>query len=128
MDIHQLTNDVANASRALAIVTNAMQASMFSLRGTVMSKQTNILQILPATGWVAVYNESGEESAAALVCFALIETLDNGNKQQEVRPMHADGKRIVFADEAANFLRVEELSEFMEDEEEDEEEEEEVDA
>jgi hypothetical protein len=92
-----------------------------------MSKQTNILQILPATGWVAVYDESGEESAASLVCFALVETLDNGNKQQEVRPMRADGKRVVFADDAANFLRVEELTDFMEDEE-DEEEEEDVEA
>lgn len=92
-----------------------------------MSKQTNILQILPATGWVAVYDESGEESASALVCFALTETLDNGIKQQEVRPMHADGKRIIFADDAANFLRVEELTDFEEDEE-DEEEDEEIEA
>ncbi|GLQ88735.1 hypothetical protein [Dyella flagellata] len=86
-----------------------------------MSKPTNILQILPATGWVAVYDESGEESAAALVCFALVETLDNGSKTQAVRPMCADGKQIVFADEAANFVRVEELAQFEEDEEEEEE-------
>ena len=88
-----------------------------------MSKPTTILQILPANGWVAVYDENGEESAATLVCFALTETLDNGNKQQHVRPMCADGKRIVFADDAANFLRVEELAEFEEDEEDEEEEE-----
>ena len=87
-----------------------------------MSKPTHILQILPATGWVAVYDESGEESAAALVCFALVETLDNGNKTQAVRPMCADGKHIVFADEAANFVRVEELAQFEEDEDEEEEE------
>jgi hypothetical protein len=86
-----------------------------------MSKPTNILQILPANGWVAVYDENGEESAAALVCFALVETSDPANKQQEVRPMCADGKRIVFADEAANFVRVEELAEFEEDEEDEEE-------
>ena len=86
-----------------------------------MSKQTNILQILPANGWVAVYDESGDESASTLVCFALVETLDNGARQQEVRPMCADGKRIVFADEIANFLRVEELAEFSEDEEDEEE-------
>lgn len=92
-----------------------------------MSKQATILQILPANGWVAVYDESGEESAAALVCFALVETLDNGSKQQEVRPMCADGKRIAFADEAPNFVRVEELSEF-EDGDEDEDEDEEEDA
>jgi hypothetical protein len=85
-----------------------------------MSKQTNILQILPANGWVAVYDESGEESASTLVCFALVETLDNGPRQQEVRPMCADGKRIVFADEIAHFLRVEELAEFSDDEDEEE--------
>jgi hypothetical protein len=93
-----------------------------------MPKQTNILQILPATGWVAVYDDGGEESASALVCFALTETVDNGTKQQEVRPMCAHGKHIGFADEAANFVRVEELAEFSGDEEDDEEEEEEAEA
>jgi len=92
-----------------------------------MPQPTQILQILPATGWIAVYDEAGEESASALVCFALVETLDGSNKSQAVRPMCADGKRIVFADEAANFLRVEELAQF-EDGEEDEEEEDEVEA
>lgn len=86
-----------------------------------MSKQTNILQILPANGWVAVYDENGDESAATLVCFALVETLDNGARQQAVRPMCADGKHITFADEAANFLRVEELAEFSEEDEDEEE-------
>ena len=92
-----------------------------------MSKQTNILQILPANGWVAVYDEAGEESAATLVCFALVETMEGSNKTQAVRPMCADGKHIAFADEAANFVRVEELAEFEESEE-DEEEEEDVEA
>lgn len=92
-----------------------------------MSLPTQILQILPATGWVAVYDESGEESASALVCFALVETLSGGNKSQAVRPMCADGKQIVFADDAANFLRVEELAQFADDDE-DEEEEEDVEA
>jgi hypothetical protein len=87
-----------------------------------MSKQTNILQILPATGWVAVYDDGGEESASTLVCFALTETIDNGNRQQEVRPMCANGRQIAFADEAANFVRVEELAEFSDDEDEEEEE------
>jgi hypothetical protein len=93
-----------------------------------MSKQTNILQILPAGGWVAVYDDGGEESASTLVCFALTETVDNGVKQQAVRPMHADGKHIAFADEVANFVRVEELTEFSGDEDEDEDEEVEEEA
>jgi hypothetical protein len=108
--------------RVLANAMNAGQAcAPFHHAELPMSKQANILQILPANGWVAVYDESGEESAAALVCFALVETLDGGNKTQEVRPMCADGKRIVFADDAANFVRVEELAEFEEGEEDEEE-------
>lgn len=90
-----------------------------------MSKQTNILHILPATGWVAVYDDGGEESASSLVCFALTEVIDNGGKTQQVRPMCAEGKHIVFADDAANFVRVEELAQFEGDEEDDEEEEDE---
>jgi hypothetical protein len=90
-----------------------------------MSKQTHILQILPATGWVAVYDERGEESASTLVCFALVETVDGDARRQDVRPMHADGKRVVFADEPANFLRVQELVEFEESEDDDYEDEEE---
>jgi len=71
-------------------------------RGAVMSKQETIIQIMPATGWVAVYDEAGEESAESLVV----------------------GKGIGFADNEANFQRVEELAEFEEDEEEEEEDEE----
>lgn len=89
-----------------------------------MSSQETIIQIMPATGWVAVYDEDGEESAEALVCFALVETANNGVSRRDVRPMRVDGKGIGFADLEANFLRVEELAEFEEDEEEDEEEEE----
>lgn len=90
-----------------------------------MSKQENIIQIMPANGWVAVYDEGGEESAQAIVCFALVESVENGATRRDVRPMSTDGKQIGFADTIANFLRVEELSEFEEDEEEDEDEEDE---
>ncbi|MHC4481092.1 MAG: hypothetical protein ACYS1C_09030 [Planctomycetota bacterium] len=38
-----------------------------------------ILQIIPAHGWVAVYEESGEPSRSPLACFALIE-LPDGNR------------------------------------------------
>lgn len=84
-----------------------------------MSSQETILQIMPATGWVAVYDEGGEESAEALVCFALV---DGG---RAVRPMRADGNKIAFADVLPNFVRVEELAEFEEEEEDEDEEEEE---
>jgi len=81
--------------------------------------QDNILQIMPAAGWVAVFDEDGEESAHAVVCFALVESA----MKREVRAMVADGNQIGFADALPNFIRVQELEEF-EDEEEDEDEDE----
>ena len=88
-----------------------------------MSSQEIIIQIMPATGWVAVFDESGDESAEALVCFALVESAQNGTTRRDVRPMLVNGKQISFADAAPNFLRVEELETFEEEDEEDEEEE-----
>jgi len=79
--------------------------------------QDNIIQIINATGWVAVFDEDGEESAQSLVCFAVVE---NAGKR-EVRPMIANGKQISFAYTLPSFVRVEELEAF-EDEDEDEEE------
>ncbi|HEX7813742.1 hypothetical protein [Dyella sp.] len=89
-----------------------------------MSQQETILQLLPANGWVAVFEDAGEESAQALVCFALVENTEGGVARRQVRPMCADGKHIGFADTAPNFVRVEELAEFEGDEDEEEEDEE----
>ncbi|HEY2623148.1 hypothetical protein [Dyella sp. Tek66A03] len=89
-----------------------------------MSSEETIIQIMPATGWVAVYDIDGEESAEAIVCFALVEAVEDGVKSRDVRPMCADGKLIDFADAAENFLRVEELAEFEEEEDEEDEEDE----
>jgi hypothetical protein len=83
-----------------------------------MSNQ--ILQIMPATGWVAVYNVDGGESADPVVCFALVE----GGGTRSVRPMCAEDNKIVFADEIEGFSRVDTEDAFEEDEEEDEEDEE----
>ena len=84
--------------------------------------QDNIIQIMPATGWVAVFEEEGEEIAQSLVCFALVESA----MTRQVRPMVASGAQVGFADSLPGFLRIEELSAF-EDEEEDEDEDEEED-
>lgn len=83
--------------------------------------QDNIIQIIPATGWVAVFEENGEESAQSLVCFAVVE--DAGKRA--VRPMLANGKAISLADTLPNFVRVEELEAFEDEEDEEEEGEEE---
>ncbi|MHA6206282.1 hypothetical protein ACXU4B_17780 [Dyella soli] len=93
-----------------------------------MSSHETILQIMPASGWVAIYDMDGEETPEAIVCFALVEAVEDGVTRRDVRPMCADGKLIDFADDAENFLRVEQLADFEEHEEEDEEEDEEVEA
>ena len=88
--------------------------------------QDNTIQIMPAAGWVAVFDEDGEESAQGVVCFALVESA----MKREVRAMVADGAQISFADALPNFVRVQELDAFEddEDEEEDDEDEEEDEA
>lgn len=87
-----------------------------------MSQET-ILQIMPATGWVAVYDIEGEESAEPIVCFALVESIEDGQVSRDVRPMCADGNTIDFADTNENFLRVDEADAFDDEDEEDEEDE-----
>lgn len=85
--------------------------------------QDNIIQIMPAAGWVAVFDEDGEESAQGVVCFALVESA----MKREVRAMVADGAQIGFADALPNFVRVQELDAFEEDDEDEEEEDEDED-
>ena len=83
--------------------------------------QDIIIQIMPAAGWVAVFDEDGEESAQGVVCFALVESA----MKREVRAMVADGAQIGFADALPNFVRVQELDAFEDDEDEEEEDEDE---
>ncbi|MBD9535563.1 hypothetical protein IB227_06885 [Stenotrophomonas sp. STM01] len=83
--------------------------------------QDNIIQIIPANGWVAVFEENGDESAQSLVCFAVVEEAG----KRAVRPMVANGKLISLADTLPHFARVEELDAFEDEEEEEEDEEEE---
>ncbi|MNM71033.1 hypothetical protein D3C81_826840 [compost metagenome] len=78
--------------------------------------QDNIIQIIPADGWVAVFEENGEESAQTLVCFAIVEEAG----KRAVRPMLANGKVISLADTLPHFVRVEELEAFEEEDEEEE--------
>ena len=83
--------------------------------------QDNIIQIIPADGWVAVFEEADDESAQSLVCFAVVEEAG----KRAVRPMLANGKQISFADTLPTFVRVEEADAFEEEDEDDEDEEEE---
>lgn len=70
-----------------------------------MSEPTeNILQIMPAEGWVASFED---EDSLPLVCFALVEETDGeGGVATSVRPMASMGDTIAFCDEYPNFLGV----------------------
>ena len=81
-----------------------------------------ILQILPAEGWEAMFED---EDNVTVICFALVETIDEeGGVSTAVRPMASIGTDIDFCDDYPNFeglVRADEA--WDEDEEEDDEEE-----
>lgn len=72
-------------------------------------EDVKILQIMPAEGWVAVYDGGDEgEMEEPLACFALVQVdYKNGDGiQTEVRGMAPDEKAIGFVEDATNFLTV----------------------
>ncbi len=72
-------------------------------------EEVKILQIMPAEGWVAVY-DGGEEGdmEEPLACFALVQVdYKNGDgPQTEVRGMAPDEKLMAFVEDATNFVTV----------------------
>lgn len=71
-----------------------------------------IIQIMPADGWTAHYrNEQGADTTDRVVCFALVETVEHGEKRQEVRPMTRAGARMQFCQDSAGFRSVTHASE-----------------
>jgi hypothetical protein len=86
-------------------------------------EEVKILQIMPAEGWVAVYDGGDEgEMEEALACFALVSVdYQNGDgPQTEVRGMAPDGKAMAFVEDAENFVTVRRAEEEDEEEEDDE--------
>lgn len=69
-----------------------------------------ITQIIPANGWVAVYDDGEEESIDPVVCFALVET---GMGDRTVVPFVAGEQKgeIHNAANEENYLRVDYLGE-----------------
>lgn len=65
-----------------------------------------IIQIIPATGWHAIYSDDNgkpdPENRSPVVCFALIEYEDNGKPVREVRAMTNTDIGIAVED-ASNF-------------------------
>ncbi len=71
-------------------------------------EDVKILQIMPAEGWVAVYDGGDEgEMEEPLACFALVQVdYKNGDGiQTEVRGMAPDEKLMAFVEDATNFRR-----------------------
>ena len=77
-----------------------------------MTEHDRIVQIMPAEGWVASFqDEDGEEQLSALTCFALVETDEDGKTYRSVRPMiWSDEGLIDIADEADTFAGLSRIS------------------
>ena len=77
-----------------------------------MTESDRIVQIMPAEDWVASYeDEDGEEQFSALVCFALVESEEDGKVYRSVRPMiWSDEGMVDFADEDESFAGLSRIS------------------
>jgi len=81
-----------------------------------------ILQIMPADGWEAVFED---EDNIPVVCFALVQGTDEeGGMTSEVRPMACIEEAIEFCDVYPNYLGIVRADDEAWDDEDDEEEEE----
>ena len=69
-----------------------------------MADEAKILQIIPADGWSAQYEE---EDDIPLVCFALVQDIDEaGIMTSTIRPMACVDGAIEFCDEYDNYAGV----------------------
>ena len=78
-----------------------------------MTEVDKIIQIMPAEGWYAKFrDEDGEENYALVVCFAIVETEEEGHLYRSVRPMYSSPEGMIdFADEADSFAGLSHASE-----------------
>lgn len=102
----------------------ARRNAIFSLEINQSMEDVKILQIMPAEGWVAVY-DGGEdgEMEEPLACFALVQVdYKNGDgPQTEVRGMAPDEKLMAFVEDAENFVTIRRAEESEDDDEEEDE-------
>ena len=78
-----------------------------------MAEEAKILQVIPADGWSAQYEE---EDGIPLVCFALVQDIDEaGAMTSAIRPMACVGGTIEFCDEYDNYTGVARNDESYED-------------
>jgi hypothetical protein len=71
-----------------------------------------ILQIMPAAGWAAIYNEDDDELVTPLVGWALVQAAD-GTSVSVVGLAAAE--QVELCDDHANFLRYAFVSELIDD-------------
>ncbi|MCQ9375155.1 hypothetical protein NMQ14_12925 [Methyloversatilis sp. XJ19-13] len=71
-----------------------------------MSNYT-IVQIIPAEGWDAVFEDEGKTFFRPLVCFALTTTGDDEKPADEqVKPMYYADTGIDFCENTGNFIGI----------------------
>lgn len=77
-----------------------------------------ILQIIPADGWEAMFED---EDSVPVVCFALVQAIDEqGAMSTDVRPMASLGEAIEFCDDYPNYQGVSRIDADSLDDEDDE--------
>ena len=82
-----------------------------------MPETAKILQIIPADGWSALYED---EESIPLTCFALVQDIDeSGQVTTLVRPMACVDAAIEFCDEYDNYTGVARDEDAYEDEDSD---------
>lgn len=102
----------------------ARRNAIFSLEINQSMEDVKILQIMPAEGWVAVYDGGDDgEMEEPLACFALVQVdYKNGDgPQTEVRGMAPDEKLMAFVEDAENFVTIRRAEESEDDDEEEDE-------
>jgi hypothetical protein len=69
------------------------------------NEEVKIIQIIPADGWRAHFKQDKGQPDALdrVVCFALVELTERGEKRQEVRPMSVADLVVEFCEETQNF-------------------------
>ena len=83
-----------------------------------MADEVKILQIMPADGWLAVFDD---EDSVPVVCFALAQGVDDdGKTTTDVRPMACIDDVVEFCDDYDSYLGVVRDDDSGEDDEEDE--------
>lgn len=75
----------------------------------VARERTRIVQLIPTSGWVAIYVVDERTTTLGVACWALVEYLDDrsGEERFTVGLASQDGPKLVRADALEGFARYE---------------------